>query len=613
MRKTAPPISPENKDLLDFKPASMEPWYNPEQLARTGLRTIIASLFGSYSDRREMQACLDTSGTFNDSSDISEAKELWIDYVSDLGSGFNSTYAIAYLLGHETLDLGSHQTKRGNILVMGGDQVYPVPNSEEYGNRLVGPYRAARSYIEDINAPKLFVIPGNHDWYDGLTSFLKIFCQQRWIGAWKTEQTRSYFAVKLPFDWWIWGVDIQLSEDIDKPQQEYFKRINQEQMKDGDKVILCTSEPSWVYQAYKKKDKSFLNLEWFTREYITHPKAGDGLHRVRLPLTLTGDLHHYSSYFSDSKNLEKSKQWKITSGGGGAFLHPTHHLPKSFIEDKILLNQVHGTNPKHFNASKFYPDFAKSRMLLLGNLAFPWKNRWFSALMGTVYILFSWILASASGVGTAKKSLFTSAAFNELASIPATLKNSSKVLKFFVGQFSHHPFLLVFAVTIIIGFLMFADRSHKKKAIHGWIAGILHSFAQILLLLVGIWIWVYFTIYFATPQIHPEIYLLLANLVLLIVSGFFSGLLMGFYLMITNGLLNIHETEAFSSMRNPDYKNFVRMHLTKDELKIYPVKVDKVPRKWDYKSGVSDGSPWFEPAKGQKLKAELIEEPISIN
>ena len=113
MRKTYAPVSPETEDLLDFKPAGMEPWYNPEQLARTGLRTIVASLFGSYSDRREMLACLDSSGSFNDSSDITDAKELWIDYVSDLGSGFDSTYSIAYLLGLETLDLEELQGVSG--------------------------------------------------------------------------------------------------------------------------------------------------------------------------------------------------------------------------------------------------------------------------------------------------------------------------------------------------------------------------------------------------------------------------------------------------------------------------------------------------------------------
>ncbi|MBD0259532.1 MAG: hypothetical protein ICV83_27750 [Cytophagales bacterium] len=47
----------------------------------------------------------------------------------------------------------------------------------------------------------LFAIPGNHDWYDGLASFVKQFCQGRWVGGWRTTQTRSYFALALPHNW----------------------------------------------------------------------------------------------------------------------------------------------------------------------------------------------------------------------------------------------------------------------------------------------------------------------------------------------------------------------------------------------------------------------------
>lgn len=52
--------------------------------------------------------------------------------MSDLGDGFNPTYALATLLAEEKLDLAggtgdgeSVPTQRGRLLVMGGDQVYP--------------------------------------------------------------------------------------------------------------------------------------------------------------------------------------------------------------------------------------------------------------------------------------------------------------------------------------------------------------------------------------------------------------------------------------------------------------------------------------------------------
>ena len=73
--------------------------------------------------------------------------------------------------------------------------------------------------------PALFAVPGNHDWYDGLTAFLRFFCQGGWVGGWKTEQRRSYFAVKLPQRWWLLGIDIQFDTYIDAPQIDYFRTV----------------------------------------------------------------------------------------------------------------------------------------------------------------------------------------------------------------------------------------------------------------------------------------------------------------------------------------------------------------------------------------------------
>ena len=65
------------------------------------------------------------------------------------------------------------------------------------------------------------------------------------MGGWKTEQRRSYFAVKLPQRWWLIGIDIQFDTYIDAPQIAYFRRVA-EDIRDGDGVILCTAKPSWV-------------------------------------------------------------------------------------------------------------------------------------------------------------------------------------------------------------------------------------------------------------------------------------------------------------------------------------------------------------------------------
>jgi hypothetical protein len=145
--------------------------------------------------------------------------------------------------------------------VMGGDQVYPFASREGYKERLVDSYACALPHTGPPH-PVLFALPGNHDWYDGLVSFTRLFCQGRWIGGWQTVQRRSYFALKLPHRWWLWGVDVQLESDIDQPQLEYFCKVADE-MIEGDRVILAIAEPHWIYgNIYDHKfDNNLIFLE----------------------------------------------------------------------------------------------------------------------------------------------------------------------------------------------------------------------------------------------------------------------------------------------------------------------------------------------------------------
>ncbi|MEY9590865.1 hypothetical protein ABIA06_003156 [Bradyrhizobium yuanmingense] len=52
---------------------------------------------------------------------------LWIDFVADLGDRFDATFAIASLLSQEQLKIDEKSLPRGQLLVMGGDEVYPTP------------------------------------------------------------------------------------------------------------------------------------------------------------------------------------------------------------------------------------------------------------------------------------------------------------------------------------------------------------------------------------------------------------------------------------------------------------------------------------------------------
>ncbi len=65
---------------------------------------------------------------------------MWVDFVADLGDGFDATYAIACLLAQETLKVDGHLTHRGQVLVMGGDEVYPNATRKAYKQKLRDPY-----------------------------------------------------------------------------------------------------------------------------------------------------------------------------------------------------------------------------------------------------------------------------------------------------------------------------------------------------------------------------------------------------------------------------------------------------------------------------------------
>jgi phosphatidylserine/phosphatidylglycerophosphate/cardiolipin synthase-like enzyme len=254
----------------------MVDWFDPRLLAKIGVRDAISGTIGQYADQRLMQAASDqvaseaelaarydySDPTHNDPDRrlaVDSDGAIWVDYVADLGDGFEATYAIAHLLTQDSLVVrgadgkaASDALPAGQILLMGGDQCYPQGTQAEYQKRLVDPYNWA--FRTDNPKRKLFAIPGNHDWYDGLSAFSSLFTSARdrisggigrQIGGWRCYQHRSYFAIKLPHDWWIWGPDIQLEGNLDDPQRDYFDIIS-DYTKPGDKIVICLAEPSWV-------------------------------------------------------------------------------------------------------------------------------------------------------------------------------------------------------------------------------------------------------------------------------------------------------------------------------------------------------------------------------
>ena len=535
-------------------------WFEPAILLQTGLKSFVSSLFGNYADRREMQAALDIpapgSTISNEMIQYAKMDEIWVDFISDTGDGFNPTFSIARTAAQPQLSVEENGIPkvlpRAKILILGGDQIYPTPTSEMYDQKFRIPFESASLDTGiDTDQPHMYAIPGNHDWYDGLGSFMKVFCQQRSIGIWKTLQTRSYFAIALPHNFWLWATDIQLNGDIDKPQLEYFQKVANEKMQPGDQVILCTAEPAWIYKQLYLKDTSYKKLCFFIDTYITNVKYG-----LKVAVVLTGDLHHYSHYCVT--NGKECSNHYFTAGGGGAFLHLTHNLPKTLDE----INKEENVDHEVIVQKAIFPDAGSSRNLLLKNLLFPFINRRFSALLGVFSVLFFWLLQSRFSI-THDGSLL-----NYLNSL-----NFSGYLQLLLKGFINTPTLGLLTLFLLLGFYKFTD---VKTRLNGaWLLGLAHGLLQCSLIYLMIWL---------VANNQPEITNSLAGhiiymLELWLIGSFFGGLLMGIYLLISN-FCGIHIDESSSSLASENYKNFLRMQISKEGLKIYPIGIKKVTKDW---------------------------------
>lgn len=568
-------------------------WYNPRQLIKTAIQIATSMALGSRADARIMLAGLTEEQCVFDYSD---RNELWIDFVADLGDGWNPTYAVAYLLAQKTLpakspDGAQIETHRGDLLIMGGDQVYPTASREEYERRLIAPYEAAfpRS---DHPHPHLFAIPGNHDWYDGLVSFTRLFCQKtppRRIGGWELPQKRSYFALKLPHRWWLLGVDIQLEADIDGPQLEYFQTVAR-QMKPGDRVILCTPRPDWIYGAH-----AAANLNYFEREIL--PKD------VRVVLRLSGDVHHYRRHEHESE--DGSKIHLIIAGGGGAFLHPTHGPNVDQI--------CYGRDRACFRLAKEFPDRKTSRRLALKNLWFPILNPWFGVLPGITYTVLNWIMP------------------HRLFDFDVTTRNVFPVILNSLGELIRKPSAITWLLIITLIFILFTrpDEAIESSTIRldwrgkvrrmwrticrtlwAWrIAGLAHGLAHLLGALLIAWVANRASV--RLWGLSDSVHRFLTTSLLTFALGWGVGsLVMGLYLLLSFIVFGQHANEAFSSLRIEDYKNFLRLHInSQGQLTIYPIGIEKVPREWACAPSAS-GSRYV--PRDREITPHLIEKPIAI-
>src|SRR5262245_33548349 len=537
-------LTPENVQAADVaRFPSMTGWFQPLLLARLLRKVIISDVFGQYADRRLISAALDrvSAKGLRLRTDISrqvqdETGAVWFDYVSDLGDGFDATYAIAYLLAQPELRVGGcpQPLPRANLVLMGGDQVYPTATRDDYTVKMRLPYSLALPEQAGKSHPLMLHIPGNHDWYDGLVSFLASFCRKdpTEIGYWRTRQQRSYFAVKVSDNWWIWGIDIALVHDMDQPQADYFVAIAKG-MPHGANVILCSAEPGW-YKAAVEGD-SFRTLTYAAR-IAEHAKDEDGnTKNLKIPLVLSGDSHHYARYVGGGTQY-------ITSGGAGAFLHGTLELEPTI--KALWLRDEQAT----LELQACYPSKAESDRLLDGNKRFGRFNPGLTWAFGSLYLVYSFALTS----------LHTGALNWDVALI---------------------EFLILAGG--LWGYARYQERHPSVKImLAAAVQAAAHMLVIIAISLFAMWIDRRF---FNWPW-HWLGWLIYLGLFAFTLGRWAAGHIFGWSLLIGCRYFNMNHKDAFSAMRLDSHRHFLRVRIHRDTLTVFPIKIDEVPKRkeWRY-------------------------------
>jgi hypothetical protein len=592
----------------------MTGWYDPVRLVAIGIRVAEATVFGKMFDRRELIASLDPfdRSDFNANFDFSSPLHLapdgnfWLDFCADTGDGWWPAHAVARLLARPDLrpdpspegEPPSGPLLRGRVLVFGGDQVYPTASKEDYEAKLQAPF-------EDANMREtgdrrllqcfLFALPGNHDWYDDLTAFTRLFANRhpsragsaqspgRLVCGRDTRQTRSYFALKLPHNWWLCAWDVQLDGFIDQTQISFFEYVAQHIIEPGSNIIVCVGQPVWAY-CRDEVIPEFRNFA-FASLIVSggFPRLDDAPatrhHNVRL--VLTGDTHNYSHFIERGTEPNVVVHY-LASGQGGAFLHPTHWLEDTKVEKvpwqaaQPLTQIPTGTAPdgisvytREFKIKKdrtgqespnaVFPDKKTSALLAWRNLRFVTINPQFAVFVFFLALFVGWLLHHGS--------LVLHTTLSELRNL--TSSHAACAL-FRLLMVTPWPALTMFGIGA--AFIYFADHKEWSRRLP---IGATHALAHILIFLI-----VLFVLARHLPgSLRTDFWIIVLTAVL---CGLVNPTIFGAYLLVSLNGFSLHWNEAFSSLRIEDYKGFLRLKIDpQGNLTVYPIAIERVPHAED--------------------------------
>ncbi|XP_040998134.1 uncharacterized protein LOC121244169 [Juglans microcarpa x Juglans regia] len=614
----------------------MVPWYSgtSAELYKTIYDLMVSvNIFQGRFDLRILQAAMNQQE--NLLHDFSEnGEELWFDFMADTGDGGDSTYTVARLLAEPHICFGSRILKRGDLLLIGGDLAYPNPSKSTYEQRLLRPFEYALeppdNFEEDHrDGPQCFVIPGNHDWFDGLRTFTKYICEKRWLGGWFMPQKTTYFALKLPQRWWIFGLDLALDGDIDTYQFQFFSKIK---IENNDSVIVMTHEPDWLLDWYDgKTDVDRENLSNLICKTL----------KERCKLRIAGDIHHYMRHSMVESNIDSVyAQHLLVNGCGGAFAHPTHVFGD--------FKESHGVS---YGCRASYPDKKRSRRLGFQNiLKFKRENWRFDYVGGIMYYMLAFsvfpqcelhhIFEVDSKLGfwrTCFRTLWNAFIYMlehsyvslgavmlllivAFALAPSKVSRKKRVVMAILHVSAHLVAALILMLALELGLELltrhklsattsgYEHSSHDHQHYESpeishfpppngtratiekwWFRKLYHgTFAEIIMLTFDLPKFIAVTRsnickngMASLSRFETILYYGCVFLYFWPLSTFVVSHVVGFYLYICVNWLDLHYDEAFSSLRIADYKGFTRFHIKADgDLEVFTLAVDKVPRAW---------------------------------
>lgn len=168
-------IATESVDTRDW----MKP-NKPEDLVRYAARVLVPGVLEKATkDGGASKEAGSPSASSRDTEPTTLAdvlkRPVWIDFAADTGDDRDVSAKVGAMLASTYTHEGRH-LPRGDVLVFGGDVSYPVATADEIYKRLVLPWNEELRRVGASSKKRVLLgAPGNHDWYDGLDGFGRLF------------------------------------------------------------------------------------------------------------------------------------------------------------------------------------------------------------------------------------------------------------------------------------------------------------------------------------------------------------------------------------------------------------------------------------------------------